>query len=83
MCEATRTHTGKSKKINFNYKKWRSITNKIIFIKVTDIPKIELTQKNSVFFIPPKQVDFSRDGYHYDVLTATAYADLYILTGNL
>ena len=46
VCEATRTHTGKSKKINFNYKKWRSITNKIIFIKVTDIPKIELTQKN-------------------------------------
>ena len=44
---------------------------------------IELTQKNSVFFIPPKQVDFSRDGYHYDVLTATAYADLYILTGKL
>lgn len=43
----------------------------------------ELTQQNSMFFIPPSQVDFSRDGYHYDILTATAYADLYILTGKL
>lgn len=46
ICEATRTHTGKLKKINFDYKKWKNKTNKIIFIKVTDIPKIKLMQKN-------------------------------------
>lgn len=33
---------------------------------------------NEKFFEPPDQVDFSRDGYHYDIGTAKEYARLYI-----
>lgn len=34
--------------------------------------------QNINFFPPPAQTDFSRDGFHYDVETATQYARLYI-----
>lgn len=37
-----------------------------------------LTSCNVSYFQPPAQVDFSRDGHHYDAVTANAYADLYI-----
>jgi len=37
-----------------------------------------LSEQNVLYFEPPEQVDFARDGYHYDVLTATAYAESYI-----
>jgi len=46
ICEATKTHTGRYKKINFDFKKWKKKSSKIIFIKVNDIPKIKLHQKN-------------------------------------
>lgn len=36
-----------------------------------------LSAKNILYFEPPDQVDFARDGYHYDVITAGHYADLY------
>lgn len=45
ICEATKTHVGKPKKINFNYKKWKKYGDKIIFIKVNDLPKISLKGK--------------------------------------
>ena len=45
ICEATKTHVGKPKKINFNYKKWKRFGDKIIFIKVNDLPKISLKGK--------------------------------------
>jgi hypothetical protein len=37
-----------------------------------------LAGKNVLYFQPPEQIDFARDGYHYDVKTATQYADSYI-----
>jgi hypothetical protein len=36
-----------------------------------------LSEKNILYFEPPEQVDLARDGYHYDVITAGKYADLY------
>ena len=46
VCEANTTHTGKKKKYNFNEKKWEKFKDKIIYIKVDNIKKIKLTQKN-------------------------------------
>ena len=40
ICEATKTHMGKPKKILFNLKKWKNYVEKIIFIRVDDLPKI-------------------------------------------
>ena len=40
ICEATKTHMGKPKKILFNLKKWKKYGEKIIFIRVDDLPKI-------------------------------------------
>jgi len=37
----------------------------------------EMSAINSLNFPPCKQVDFSRDGHHYDIQTATCYADCY------
>lgn len=37
-----------------------------------------LKENNAVFFEPPEQVDFSRDGHHYDILTAREYAKMYV-----
>ena len=45
VCEATRTHMGQPKKINFNYKKWKKYGDKIIFIKVKDLPEIKKIKK--------------------------------------
>ena len=45
ICEATKTHVGKSKKLLFNYKKWKKYGDKIIFIKVNDLPKVNLKGK--------------------------------------
>jgi len=36
-----------------------------------------LSAKNVLYFEPPEQTDFARDGHHYDVATATQYADRY------
>ena len=38
ICESTRTHMGYKKKLNFNLKKWKNYKNKIIYIKVEDMP---------------------------------------------
>lgn len=45
ICEATKTHVGTPKKIRFNFKKWKKYGDKIIFIKVNDLPKISLKGK--------------------------------------
>jgi beta-1,4-mannosyl-glycoprotein beta-1,4-N-acetylglucosaminyltransferase len=45
VCEATKTHMGQPKKINFDYKKWEKYGDKIIFIKVKDLPNIEIKGK--------------------------------------
>lgn len=37
-----------------------------------------LADNNAMYFAPPEQIDFARDGHHYDTLTATKYAELYI-----
>lgn len=36
-----------------------------------------LDENNISYFVSPEQLDFARDGYHYDVLTANAYATKY------
>ena len=36
-----------------------------------------LDENNISYFVSPEQLDFARDGYHYDVLTADAYATKY------
>lgn len=38
----------------------------------------ELTTHNVNFFPDQPQVDFARDSHHYDILTATNYANLYV-----
>jgi hypothetical protein len=38
----------------------------------------ELTKHNINFFPEQLQVDFARDGFHYDILTASNYAILYV-----
>ena len=45
VCEATKTHMGQPKKINFNYKKWKKYGDKVIFIKVNDLPTIKNVKK--------------------------------------
>ena len=45
VCEATKTHMGQPKKINFDYKKWKKYGDKIIFIKVKDLPNIKIKGK--------------------------------------
>jgi hypothetical protein len=37
-----------------------------------------LDANNILYFPPPAQIDFARDGYHYGVETAKQYADRYI-----
>lgn len=37
----------------------------------------EMRKINALGFPPREQVDYSRDGHHYDVATATAYAEKY------
>ena len=39
ICESNLTHSRKRKKFLFNYKKWKKYKDKIIYIKLTDIPK--------------------------------------------
>lgn len=36
-----------------------------------------LSKNNILYFAPPKQIDFARDGYHYDIGTAEQYTNLY------
>jgi len=38
----------------------------------------ELENNNINFFPELKQIDFARDGFHYDILTATRYAEWYV-----
>lgn len=45
VCEATKTHMGQPKKINFDYRKWKKYGDKIIFIKVKDLPDIKIKGK--------------------------------------
>ena len=37
-----------------------------------------LNTSNILYFKPLEQEDFARDGYHYDILTATRYANCYV-----
>ena len=41
VCEATKTHTGKKKNLNFNYEKFKKMTNKIKYIIVDDMPNFD------------------------------------------
>jgi len=45
VCEANRTHVGTKKKFNFNPKIPDKYKKKIIYIKVTDLPKIKVKDK--------------------------------------
>jgi hypothetical protein len=38
----------------------------------------KLDADSILYFVPPSQVDFARDGYHYDIITSMQYADSYI-----
>jgi beta-1,4-mannosyl-glycoprotein beta-1,4-N-acetylglucosaminyltransferase len=40
VCEATKTHAGETKNLNFNQKKFNKLTNKIRYIVIDDMPKI-------------------------------------------
>ncbi len=51
ICESDTTHTGKRKKFNFNFRYWKKYKNKIIYIKVKNLPKVKLTQKNKFHLI--------------------------------
>ena len=39
ICESNLTHSRRRKEFLFNYKKWKKYKDKIIYIKLTDIPK--------------------------------------------
>ena len=41
VCEATKTHTGKEKKLNFNYEKFKKMSNKIRYLVVDDMPSFD------------------------------------------
>ena len=56
VCEANTTHTGQKKKYNFDIKKWSKYKDKIIYIKVNNIKKIKLNQKNK-FELIKKQIE--------------------------
>jgi hypothetical protein len=48
-----------------------------------DLPKATvlynmLDTSNILYFPPPDQADVARDGYHYDILTSTHYANSYV-----
>ena len=45
VCEANKTHTGLDKNFNFNPKIPEKYKEKIIYIKVTDLPNIEIKGK--------------------------------------
>lgn len=51
ICESNMTHTGKRKKFNFKINKWSKYKDKIIYVKVTDVKKINLSQKNKFALI--------------------------------
>ena len=57
VCEANTTHTGQRKGYNFNINKWIKFKDKIIYIKVSNIKKIELSQKNK-FDLVKKQIEY-------------------------
>jgi hypothetical protein len=59
------------------------ITTKPDNTPVTDADKATelyntLNTSNILYFKPLEQEDFARDGYHYDILTATRYANCYV-----
>ena len=41
VCEATKTHTGKKKNLNFNYEKFKKMSNKIRYLVVDDMPSFD------------------------------------------
>jgi beta-1,4-mannosyl-glycoprotein beta-1,4-N-acetylglucosaminyltransferase len=41
ICESTKTHMGTKKKLNFNLKNWKKYNEKIIYIKVDDMPNLK------------------------------------------
>ncbi len=45
VCEATRTHSGKEKKLNFNLEKFKKLSNKITYIVVDNMPKVKEKSK--------------------------------------
>ena len=61
ICEANTTHTGEKKKFNFKINKWKKYKDRIIYIKVENIKKIKLGQKNK-FELIKKQIEFISDG---------------------
>jgi len=56
VCEANITHTGDKKKYNFDINRWSKFKDKIIYIKVNNIKKINLSQKNK-FDLIKKQIE--------------------------
>jgi len=45
VCEATKTHSGKKKKLNFDLNKFQKITDKILYIIVDDMPNVLKNRK--------------------------------------
>ena len=45
VCEATTTHSGSKKKLNFDLKKFNKLSNKIEYIVVEDMPLIQEVKK--------------------------------------
>ena len=41
VCEATKTHAGKEKNLNFNYEKFKKMSNKIRYLVVDDMPSFD------------------------------------------
>ena len=74
VCEADTTHTGQRKGYNFDINKWIKFKDKIIYIKVSNIKKIELSQKNK-FDLIKKQIEYIFDG-----ITIAKPDDLIILS---
>jgi len=57
VCEATKTHMGQPKKINFNYKKWKKYGDKVIFIKVDDLPEIKKVKEKKDYQLLKVQME--------------------------
>ena len=61
ICEKNTTHKSEKKKFNFKINKWKKYKDRIIYIKVENIKKIKLGQKNK-FELIKKQIEFISDG---------------------
>ena len=61
VCEATKTHSGERKKLNFEFERFKKITNKIRYIVVDDMPSIK-SIKNEKYPLYNYQINRLEEG---------------------